>query len=61
TPRYAFGKRVVNAKFFNHELILRTGVVGVDFDPYYRVASFGDVEPMFPQLERAFKMAEVSY
>ncbi len=61
TPRYAFGQRVTSAKAFNYELINRTGIVGVDFDPYYRLASFGNVEPKFCYLERAFEMAEVSY
>ncbi len=60
-PKWAFGKRVADAKQFNYELIHKTGVVGTDFHPYYRIASFGDVEPMLPRLELAFKTAQVSY
>lgn len=60
-PRFAFGKETKSAEEFNFEMINKTGVVGVHFDPYIRYAVCGDVEAMAEKIDAAFKEANVSY
>ena len=60
-PNYFFGEKVQDAKHFNFQMIERTGVTGVQFDPYIRYAVCDNVEDMADKIEAAFKAAEVSY
>lgn len=60
-PQKAFGEEITGAEHFNRLMILRTGVVGVHFDPYIRYAVVGDIEAMLPNLDEAFAEAAVSY
>ena len=60
-PNQFFGEEVKDAKHFNFQMIERTGVTGVHFDPYVRYAVCSDVEDMADKIKAAFKAAKVSY
>lgn len=61
TPKKAFGEKVKDAEHFNHLMIEKTGVVGVDFDPYIRYAVVATIEDLIDPIKGAFIKANVSY
>jgi LL-diaminopimelate aminotransferase len=61
SPKYAFGRKMVDAEDFNLSMIQETGIVGVHFDPYIRFAVCGPVENWTAPIKQAFDKADVSY
>lgn len=60
-PDKAFGEDIKDAEHFNYLMIEKTGVVGVQFEPYIRYSVTGDIEAMKDVIEDAFAKAKVSY
>ena len=61
-PKYAFGRKMKDAKEFNFSMIENTGLVGVHFNPYIRYAvASADVEAIADDIKAAFVKAKVSY
>ncbi|MCE9628603.1 MAG: pyridoxal phosphate-dependent aminotransferase [Candidatus Vogelbacteria bacterium] len=60
-PKRAFGQVIENSEEFNRLMIMKTGIVGVHFNPYMRYAVCGDVEAMIGPITEGFKEANVSY
>ena len=60
-PNKAFGVAIKDAEHFNYLMIEKTGVVGVQFEPYMRYSVTGDIEAMTGVIEDAFTKARVGY
>ncbi len=61
TPKRAFDRDIKSAEEFNFLMLEKTRIFGVHFPPYLRYAVVGDVESVFPEIDAAFKAANVSY
>lgn len=61
-PKQAFGQAISSAKEFNRLMVEKTGVVGVQFDPYIRYAvCTEDIGALANQIGDAFTAANVQY
>lgn len=60
-PKRAFGQETPDGEAFNAVMIENAGVAGVPFGHYIRYSVCGNIEAMAPDIERAFKEAEISY
>ena len=60
-PTEAFGERIESAEDFNFKMIDEVGVAGVHFPGFLRYAVCADITAMMPDLETAFRRADVKY
>jgi aspartate/methionine/tyrosine aminotransferase len=60
-PNAVFGERVTGAEQVNKKILLNTGLIGVHFDPYYRLAVCGPVENNLERIADNLNAAKPEY